>query len=97
MSWNSQPRNSPTPPVDSRSLDVAKGILVALRGCSPDEAFAEIAGTSKNYGLGTLTLARALVQLAEGSVALVTGPATEAATQTWGHLVNAVRGSAQPA
>lgn len=88
------PRNSHTPSVDSRSLDIAKGVLVAFRGCTPDEAFTELAAVSKQNGLGTLALARALVQLAEGSLGLVTGPAAEAAAQTWGHLVDRARGTA---
>ncbi|WP_199254141.1 ANTAR domain-containing protein [Mycolicibacterium mengxianglii] len=88
------PRNSYTPSVDSRSLDIAKGVLVALRGCTSDEAFAEITGISKQRRLGTLALARALVQLAEGSVALAAGPAAEAAMQTWGHLLRGSRSSA---
>ncbi|AQA06201.1 hypothetical protein BVC93_06935 [Mycobacterium sp. MS1601] len=88
------PRNSHTPSADSRYLDIAKGVLVALRGCSPDDAFNEIARTSKQFGLGTLTLARALVQLAEGSVAAVAGPAAEAAAQTWGQLVAGGEGAA---
>jgi hypothetical protein len=88
------PRNSPTPSVDCRSLDVAKGVLVAYRGCTPDQAFTELAAISKENGLGTLALARALVQLAEGSVGMASGPAVEAATQTWGHLVDRARSAA---
>lgn len=80
---------------DGRLLDVAKGVLVAVRGCSPDEAFTELAGISQRYRLGTLALARALVQLAEGS-AVTTGPTTDAAAQTWGHLF-AGRANAHPA
>ncbi len=91
------PRNTLIPSTDSRYLDIAKGVLVALRGCSADDAFTEIARTSKQFGLGTLTLARALVQLAEGPMAIVTGPAAEAAAQTWGHLITGSRGAAQPA
>lgn len=91
------PRNSHTPAVDSRSLDIAKGVLVALRGCSPDDAFTELAAISKQYRLGTLTLAGALVQLAEGSMGLLAGPAADAAAQTWGHLVAGARGTARSA
>lgn len=88
------PRNSHTPSVDSRSLDIAKGVLVAFRGCTPDEAFTELAAVSKEHGLGTLALARALVQLAEGSVGSITGPAADTAAQTWGHLVPHARATA---
>lgn len=90
-------RNSPTPTVDSRSLDIAKGVLVALRGCSPDEAFAELNNISQTYRLGTLTLARALVHLAAGSVSQVAGPAADVAAQTWGHLIAAAGSRAQSA
>jgi hypothetical protein len=87
------PRNSPTPSVDSRSLDIAKGVLVAFRGCTPDEAFTEIAAIAQQRQLGTFTLARALVQLAEGSVSVANDPAADAAAQTWGHLLSGVRAS----
>ncbi|MGB3486351.1 MAG: ANTAR domain-containing protein [Mycobacterium sp.] len=87
-------RNSHTPPIDSRSLDIAKGVLVALRGCSPEEAFAELAGTSRSHGLGTLSLARALVNHAEGSPRVVAEPAAEVAAQTWGHLIDGARSAA---
>ncbi|CAN5776172.1 hypothetical protein BH10ACT9_BH10ACT9_13840 [soil metagenome] len=78
-------------------MDIAKGVLVALRGCSPDEGFTELNAISKQYRLGTLTLARALVQLAEGSVGLTAGPAADAAAQTWGHLVAGARDTARSA
>ena len=76
-------------------MDIAKGVLVALRGCSTDEAFTELAGTSKQYHLGTLTLARALVQLAEGSTGPDGGPAADVAAQTWGHFFADSRKAAQ--
>ncbi|MET0899521.1 MAG: ANTAR domain-containing protein [Mycobacterium sp.] len=89
------PRNSSTPSVDSRSLDIAKGVLVVLRGCSTDDAFTELADISKQHHLGTLTLARALVQLAEGSLDSGGGPAADVAAQTWGHFFVDSRNAAQ--
>lgn len=85
------PRSSHTPPIDSRSLDIAKGVLVALRGCSPEQAFAELADVSQQNRLGTLTLARALVHLAHGSAQPASGPATDVALQTWGQLIVGAR------
>jgi ANTAR domain len=90
------PRITDTLSTDSRFLDVAKGVLVALRGYSPEEAFTELTGISQRFRLGTLALARALVQLAEGSAGVASGPATEAAIQTWGHLFP-TRAGAHPA
>lgn len=76
-------------------LDVAKGVLVGLRGCSPDEAFAELTRVSQEYRLGTLGLARALVNLAEGAaIDVAASPAADAAAQTWGHLFAEIRSSA---
>ncbi|OBH06178.1 hypothetical protein A5696_23580 [Mycobacterium sp. E2699] len=48
-----------------RSLGAAEGVLVALRHCSLDEAFADIVQTAKRHSVAPLELADALVAIAE--------------------------------
>jgi len=50
-----------------RVIDVATGILVGLRGCSDDEAFAELVCGVHETGIGIGRLAAGLVALASGS------------------------------
>jgi hypothetical protein len=72
----------------ARILDTAEGVIIALRGCSLNEAFVEIAQTAKAHKVSTLSVADALVALAQGQ-----GPqdgndaAFVAARAAWGHLV----------
>lgn len=47
-----------------RVIDLATGILVALRGCSEREAFAELVAGVQQTGVGLGALARALVAIA---------------------------------
>lgn len=49
-----------------RTLCAAEGILVALRGCSLDEAFTDIVRTARDNNIAPLHLAGALVVLAQG-------------------------------
>lgn len=49
---------------DARIFDVAKGVLIAVHGCSVDEALAELASVADCHRVGVLALARALVALA---------------------------------
>lgn len=66
-------------------IDVAVGVLVALRRCSEREAFNEIADAVRETGVGLGSLSRALVALASGT----TDPfdhRTEA-VDLWGDLV----------
>lgn len=76
----------------ARILDTAEGVLIALRGCTFHQAFVEIVQTAKAHNVSTLSLADALVALAQGQasqdsqdVALV------AARAAWGHLVDRAR------
>jgi len=49
----------------ARVLDAAEGVLIALRGCSLNQAFVEIVRTAKAHNVSTLSLADALVALAQ--------------------------------
>jgi hypothetical protein len=52
----------------SRSvIDMAIGVLMALRRCSEREAFNEIADAVRETGVGLGSLSRALVALASGT------------------------------
>jgi hypothetical protein len=47
-----------------RELDMANGVLVALRRCGPDAAFRELLGAAKRHGVGVMAMASAVVDLA---------------------------------
>ena len=49
----------------ARILDTAEGVLIALRGCSLNQAFVEIVQTAKAHDVSTVSLADALVALAQ--------------------------------
>ena len=49
----------------ARILDTAQGVLIALRGCTLNQAFVEIVQTAKTRDVSTLSLADALVALAQ--------------------------------
>ena len=76
----------------ARILDTAEGVLIALRGCTLNQAFVEIVQTAKTHDVSTLSLADALVALAQnqssqdgGDVAFV------AACAAWGRLFDRSR------
>ncbi len=50
-----------------RVIDHAIGILVGLRGCSPEQAFAELVEVMERTGLGIGTISAELVSLAAGA------------------------------
>ena len=68
-------------------IDVAVGVLVGTRGCSPEEAFAELARIVRQSGIGVGSLAAALVALASGN----SGSSAEhvEAFNAWGELLGA--------
>ena len=70
-------------------IDVAIGVLVALRGCAPDQAFAELVRVVQRTGIGIGSVARALVDLAGGS----SGTSAEYAEafNAWGELLAQAR------
>lgn len=72
-----------------RELDIAKGILVALRRCGPDAAFRELLGAAKRHGVGVMAMACAVVDLAScdhQTPAESAGPAHSAASHEWAGL-----------
>jgi hypothetical protein len=74
----------------ARVLDTAEGVLIALRGCSLNEAFVEIVKTAKAHNVSTLSVADALVALAQdhGVSQAGDGAASVAARATWGRLLD---------
>jgi hypothetical protein len=52
-------------------IEQAKGILMAYRPQSPDQAFAELAHASQQHNVKAATLASALVQVASGASGLL--------------------------
>src|SRR6476661_11206406 len=71
----------------ARILDTAEGVFIALRGCSLNQAFVEIVQTAKAHNVSTLSLADALVALAQDQASQDGQDAAfEAARTTWGHL-----------
>jgi ANTAR domain len=65
-------------------MDRAVGVLVALRRCTLDEASDELLDAAKRHRLPPLTVARALVALAEDCGG--DDPATAAVRYEWGLL-----------
>jgi hypothetical protein len=73
----------------ARVLDTAEGVLIALRGCSLNEAFVEIVQTAKSHNVSTLSLADALVAIAQTQSSQdVNDAAFVAARAAWGHLLD---------
>jgi hypothetical protein len=78
--------------VGARILDTAEGVLVALRRCRLDHAFVEIMQTAKRHGVNAVSLADALVAIAEDRRGSELDDAAAAvALSTWGHLFGAHR------
>src|SRR6185436_6134240 len=78
----------------ARILDTAEGVLIALRGCSLNEAFVEIVQTAKAHNVSTLSLADALVALAQNQASQDGDDAAlVAARAAWGHLFDTTRPS----
>ena len=76
----------------ARLLDTAEGVLIALRGCSLNQAFVEIVQTAKAHNVSTLSLADALVALTQDQASQDGQDAAfEAARTTWGHLFAVAR------
>jgi hypothetical protein len=73
-----------------RDIDMAIGVLIALRRCTERQAFAEIAAAVGRTGVGLHSISRALVALASGTT--TTSDHSSAATDLWGDLVGARHG-----
>jgi hypothetical protein len=72
-----------------RELDMANGILVALRRCGPDAAYRELLGAAKRHGVGVMAMVSAVVDLGSGDnqfSAEPAGPAHSAAFHEWAGL-----------
>jgi hypothetical protein len=74
-------------PPPRQSLDIAEGILIALRHCNIDDAFHEIIQTAWQYPIPVFTLASALVTAAAGDPAGTDPAAREAVRSEWGQLL----------
>jgi|EndMetStandDraft_8_1072994.scaffolds.fasta_scaffold07306_6 hypothetical protein len=70
-----------------RVIDLATGILVGLRGCSEQAAFAELVTVVQRTGIGLGSIARALVAIAGSSDESV--PYTAEAFDVWADLLAA--------
>ena len=66
-----------------RVIDLAVGVLVGLRGCSPEEAFVELVEVVRQTGVGIGTIATELVALASGATS--TNPAQN--LRAWTDLI----------
>ena len=76
----------------ARILDTAEGVLLALRGCTLNQAFVEIVRTAKSHNVSTLSLADALVAIAQTPSCHDTDDAAfVAARATWGDLFDRIR------
>ena len=67
-------------------IDQAKGVLVALRGSTPDQAFAELRHVSQTHNVKLTCLAAALVDAA-GGLAVTDAALVEALVNEWGTLL----------
>lgn len=75
-----------------RMLDMAKGVLIAVRRCTAARAFDEIVASAATCHVGALAMARALVELAENPAGhRHVDAAGEAAYRIWGDLFDAPR------
>ena len=75
----------------ARILDTAEGVLLALRGCTLNEAFVEIVRTAKSHNVSTFSLADALVAIAQNPSYHDTGDAAfVVARATWGGLFDRI-------
>ena len=71
---------------DARMLDRAEGVLIALRRCTTEDAFAEIVRASKRHRVPTLRMAAALVAIVQNTP--FDDDALAAARYEWGTLLD---------
>ena len=69
-------------------IDVAVGVLMALRGCPPSDAADELKDAVPDTGSTAVELGRALAALASGTEEVLT-PWRAEVLQRWGHLMAA--------
>ncbi|KQU04334.1 hypothetical protein ASG56_13250 [Rhodococcus sp. Leaf7] len=77
---------TPDANVHRREIDLAVGVLIALRSVSEGDAFVELADHARSTGSGLVPSARALVALARGHRSDT--PAGRAAERRWGSALN---------
>jgi hypothetical protein len=71
----------------ARILDTAEGVLVGLRRYRVDQAFIELMQTAKRHGVNPVSLADALVAIAEDQLVKdIDHAAASVVLTTWGHL-----------
>lgn len=73
----------PTADPSRKVIDTAIGILVGLRGCSPDDAFVELSRVVRQTGIGLGSIAAGLVAVATAS----TCAENAEAFAIWGELI----------
>ena len=80
----------------ARILDTAEGVLVTLRRYRVDQAFIELMQTAKRHNVNPVSLADALVAIAEDQLAKdakdIDDAAATVALATWGHMFFRVNG-----
>jgi ANTAR domain len=81
-----RPRNSRRS--GARIIDTAEGVLVSLRRYRVDQAFVELMQTAKRHNVNPVSLADALVAIAEDQLVKDIDPAAATvALATWGHVL----------
>ena len=85
VSMSNSPRYSDD--TSRKVIDIATGILVGLRGCTPGEAFDELVSVMNETGVGIGSLAAGLIALAGGGSSAGHAEAFTA----WGELVGRAR------
>jgi hypothetical protein len=81
-SWRGEPSSR-------RAIDVAIGILMALRRCSERDAFDELAAAVHETGIGLSTLSEALAKLTAG--VSTPFPHRDEVLRRWGYLMASTR------
>ncbi|MCT7660393.1 ANTAR domain-containing protein [Mycobacterium deserti] len=76
-------RTSRTHDTSRKVIDTAIGVLVGLRGCTPEVAFAELVQVVRQTGIGIGSIAAGLVAVASGTASADNAEAFNA----WGELI----------
>ncbi|MDN4517216.1 MULTISPECIES: ANTAR domain-containing protein [Mycobacteriaceae] len=80
------------PRAGARVLDAAQGVIIALRCCSLNQAFTEIVQAAHHDNVSPLSLADALVAIAQHDrTDELDRVAVAAARHQWGHLLDGPR------
>jgi AmiR/NasT family two-component response regulator len=70
------------------AIEQAKGILMAHRRATPDQAFAELAHASQNYNVKLALLAQGVVQVAAGNADGVDADVLQVVAGQWRWLLS---------